>query len=302
MPSPRRKRSRSRSKEDFKYPASNIKELKALLLQFMSSEKFTCPLDSITLMRNLRMQFKTPLGRMIMKNFNINELLQELEDKKALKLESFSLGTTKCMMITSMNKDTILQLTRETSKDRPKKFPPTPVEQEKISWVPSSKTITFDHQLRSYKPEPMAFKIKGTVKDLNTADCILLNMVENKNSYAFLTDLNPEDWQNEVVVVIRDTCILKYLELIERWGLKKLGIIDVYRIRKQYMRKSLWTNFSCEFLLVAGKDVQVTLPGLIEYECEQELYKEIVRVFACSRPVEVFSKVGKDNWILVENL
>ena len=123
MPSPRRKRSRSKSKEEFKYPANTNKELKALLLQFMHSEKFNCPLDSLTLMRNLRTQYKTPLGRMMMKNFHINELIQELEDKKAFKLEPFSLGTSKCFMIMSISKDVIHQLSRETSKDRPKKFP-----------------------------------------------------------------------------------------------------------------------------------------------------------------------------------
>ena len=123
MPSPRRKRSRSRSKDDFKYPANSSKELKALLLQYMHSEKFACPLDSITLMKNLRMQFKSPAGRMMMKSYNVNDLLQELEDKKALKLEPFSLGTSKCLMIMSISRDVIQQLSRETSKDRPKKFP-----------------------------------------------------------------------------------------------------------------------------------------------------------------------------------
>ncbi|CAG9312982.1 unnamed protein product [Blepharisma stoltei] len=140
MPSPKRKRSRSREKEDskdFKYTAATPKELKALLLQYMVTDKFSTPIDSQSLMRNLRMLFRSTSGRMMMRGFDLCEILKDLEEKRAIKLEPFDIGTKTCQMILTVNKDILQQLGRETSKDRPKKGASSSIayRNDKVSWL-----------------------------------------------------------------------------------------------------------------------------------------------------------------------
>lgn len=289
MPSPRRgKRSRSRSKDEFKYPASSSKELKALLLQYMHTDKFTVPIDSLSLMKNLRLQFKSPAGRMMMKNFNINDLLQELEDKKAIKLQKLALGPNKVFwMIVSVYKDVVVNLCRETSKDRPKKVPAAVSDGlEKFPWINSAKTVTFEG-IRSNKPERFDnFRVTGTVKDLKTADLVLINMKEFKY-FSLLNEIKLDDWQKEGILLIRDTKVAAMDEIIKKIGYKVLGIVEIVKFKKSYWRKNLWNTFTCEELLVAYKGVECKLPEVIEYETEQEFYKEISKFITGKRSVEI---------------
>lgn len=302
MPSPRRKRSRSKSKEDFKYPANNSKELKALLLQYMNNEKFSCPFDSITLMKNLRMQFKSPLGRIMMKSFSINDLLQELEDKKALKLEPFSLGTSKCFMITAVHREIIQQLSRETSKDRPKKFPNQIIDyNEKFPWL-TVKTFANEHYHKPYKPDPLIFSMKGNSKDLKSSDLILVNLMENSVALSQFMQIKEDDLHDEGVIIIRDNFTTEYHETLKKLGYSVVGKISVIKTKKHYTKRYLWGSFTSEELLVGSKKVEVKLPEVIEADSDHELYKEISRCFSGSHPVELFGKNGKDNWILIETI
>ena len=303
MPSPRRKRSRSRSKDEFKYPANSSKELKALLLQYMHTEKFNCPLDSITLMRNLRMQFKNPSGRTMMKSYNINDLLVELEDKKAVKLESFSLGANKCYMIMSYSREIVQQLSRETYKDRPKKFPTMITDiNEKFPWYTPCKSIPNDYLYKGYKSDATTFCIKGTIKDIRNSDLILLNLIENKQSGAKIFDTKGDEWQSQGILIFRDVNTEQYTSLLEKWGYCIVGTINVFKVRKSFMKRNLWTSISNEQLLIGSKQTNVEIPELIESETEQDLYRDILKTFNSVKPVEVFSKLGKDNWVIVETL
>lgn len=303
MPSPRRKRSRSRNKDDFKYPANSSKELKALLLQYLQTEKFTCPLDSITLMRNLRMQFKNPSGRMMMKSYNINDMLVELEDKKALKLEPFSLGTSKCLMVISYSKEIIQQLSRESSKDRPTKPPAVITDlNEKFPWITPNKSISNDLHYKSYKAECTSFCIKGTIKDIKSSDLILVNLLENGKNALQFAEAKGEEFQSEGALLIRDVDGSVWGETLEKWGYRVVGTIRVFKIKKSYMKRNLWMGVGNEEIIVGAKGVELALPEVIECESDQDLCKDILKVFKCLRPVEVFSKIGKDNWVIVESL
>lgn len=288
MPSPRRKRSRSRSKDDFKYPASSSKELKALLLQFMHTDKFTVPIDSLSLMKNLRLQFKSSSGKMMMKNFNITDLLQELEDKKAIKLQKLSLGSNKAFwIIVSVAKEIVLNLCRETSKDRPKKLPAAVSDGlEKFPWTNPVKSVSFEG-IRSNKPEQTDnFRVTGTVKDLKTADLVLINMKEFKY-FAPLNEIRLDDWQKEGILLIRDTKVSGMDEIVKKIGYKVLGIVEIVKFRKSYWRKNLWNTFTSEELMVAARGTECKLPEVLEFETEQELYKEISKFFNGKRPVEI---------------
>lgn len=121
MRSPRRKRSRSRHSEDFKYPPSNSKEFKAIVLLYLATEKLPLPSDALSLLRSLRMLQRGSSARMFMKGIRIEPLLKELQDRGALKLQPISIGTVDTYLIMDISKEFISQLSRETSKDRPKK-------------------------------------------------------------------------------------------------------------------------------------------------------------------------------------
>ena len=293
MPSPRRKRSRSRSKEDFKYPASSSKELYALLLQFMHSDKFSTPIDSLSLMKTMRQQFKSLSGKMMMKDFQINNLLQELEDKALIKLDKLSLGGSKSfIIIKSIQKEKILNLCRETSKDRPKKSPAAVADNlERFPWMPAVKSISFEGN-RSMKPENVGnFRVKGTGKDLKAADLVLVNFKEFKFLH-LLHEIKLEDWQKEGILVIRDTKVAGLEEFVKKIGYKVLGIVPVIRFKKSYWRKNLWSTFCYEEILVASRGVELQLPGAIEFEIDQDLYKELTKAFASHRGVEIVFSEG----------
>ena len=50
-----RKRSRSKTRSDeYRYPPSTLKELRAVIFQFMCSEKFDCPIECDTILLKLR--------------------------------------------------------------------------------------------------------------------------------------------------------------------------------------------------------------------------------------------------------
>ena len=104
----RKARSRSRSVDKYPFPPSNQKELRAVLLQFMSSETFRCPIDSLSLFRQLRILHKhVEGGRMFMRDFNIEPLLLDLSDREALVLEEFKLGSRQAQLVLSINRDKI---------------------------------------------------------------------------------------------------------------------------------------------------------------------------------------------------
>jgi Na+/H+-dicarboxylate symporters len=73
-------------------------------------------------------------------------------------------------------------------------------------------------------------------------------------------------------------------------------------VKKNFAKKNFWTFFSKEELLVGSKSSDAKIPLLIDCENDHELYKEISKIFSCSRPLEIFSKIGKDNWILVDSI
>jgi hypothetical protein len=121
MRSPRRKRSRSRHSEDFKYPPSNSKEFKAVVLMYLATEKLALPSDALSMLRSIRMLQRGSSARMFMKGVRIEPLLRDLQDRGALKLQPISIGMRDTYLIMDISKDFISQLSRETSKDRPKK-------------------------------------------------------------------------------------------------------------------------------------------------------------------------------------
>jgi len=86
----------------------------------MSSDRFVCPVDSLSLFRQLRILHKhVDGGRMFMRDFNIDTLLLELSERDAIGVEEFKLGNRTAQLILNINRDKIQQLARETSKDRP---------------------------------------------------------------------------------------------------------------------------------------------------------------------------------------
>jgi hypothetical protein len=247
------------------------------------------------------MQFKNPMGRMMMKNFNINDLLQELEDKKALKLEPFSLGTNKCLMIMSISKDVVQQLSRETSKDRPKKFPTLIGDfNEKFPWGSFNKSSSSDYHYKIFKPEVNPIPRKGSSKDIKNSDFIVLNFAENKISQAQIDEIKASDWQTEGVLAIRDVFLGTHKELLEKWGYKLLGQIEIFKLEKTYTKKNLWVSFNKEKLIIGSKSVELEVPSVLEYETDNELYKNLSKIFSASSPLEIFSKSGKENWNVLE--
>lgn len=121
MKSPKRNRSRSRSREEFKYPPYKSQELESLIVYYLNSAKLSLPMDINSIIRGLRMNMKTVHGRMMMRWFPIEEIFLELARKDALKLEDFYIGSRKTYMLTSVSRETLIKLDKELTKNRPKK-------------------------------------------------------------------------------------------------------------------------------------------------------------------------------------
>jgi hypothetical protein len=250
-------------------------------------------------MKNLRQQFKTLTGKMMMKDFNISKLLVDLEDRGCIETQKLSLGSKSFLMIKRVNNDKILALCRETSKERPKK-PPSAVcdSLDHFPWANSVGNITFEGN-RSSKVEPLVnFRVKGTLKDLKNADLVLVNMKEFK-FLQVLAEIKAEDWQKEGVLVFRDSKVAVFEEFVKKLGYRVAGIVGVVKFRKSYWRKNLWNVFSHEEILVACKGCEVNLPEAIEYEIEQDVYKELSKAFSSNRAVEVVRSSSGIEFLLI---
>jgi hypothetical protein len=88
---------------------------------YLATEKLALPSDALSMLRSIRMLQRGSSARMFMKGVRIEPLLRDLQDRGALKLQPISIGMRDTYLIMDISKDFISQLSRETSKDRPKK-------------------------------------------------------------------------------------------------------------------------------------------------------------------------------------
>ncbi|KAL4453444.1 hypothetical protein ABPG74_017651 [Tetrahymena malaccensis] len=114
-----------KQKYDFlEFPPSSQHEFRAILLDYFLSDLFDYPMHSAELFENFIEAFSDIKdSSSFIKKLELIPLLQELNDKKAIKLETCAVGTKLFDFIVDINKDKIKQLSREFSKDRPKIMP-----------------------------------------------------------------------------------------------------------------------------------------------------------------------------------
>eukprot|EP01017_Pseudomicrothorax_dubius_P047226 TRINITY_DN8448_c0_g1_i2.p1 TRINITY_DN8448_c0_g1~~TRINITY_DN8448_c0_g1_i2.p1 ORF type:complete len:562 (+),score=122.70 TRINITY_DN8448_c0_g1_i2:40-1725(+) len=109
-----------------KFPPSNERELQATLLSYMCSPRFNYPIDTHNLFLELRHEFKAiPNALKHMKNLEIRRVIEDLEEKNALKTTMGSLGVKMIKFIMDVNMDKLRQLNREHFKDLPTTMPVT---------------------------------------------------------------------------------------------------------------------------------------------------------------------------------
>jgi len=304
MPSPKRKRSRSREREEYKYPPRTQTEFRAVVLQYLANEKVSLPLFSLSLLKNLRTQYKHSLGKMI--DFDLNQVLQELSQKQALKLQPLQVASKQCFSLVSISRESIASIHKEASRDKPRKYPK---EIPNLKLAPWSKELP-QEELKVPLPQPLELSGGEYLKEnpwhysFQSLDpgLVVLDLSRKElpceiQSEEDLDTLPAQEWQSSGFLVAR--CAYRQPEAIEKclenWG---YTVMKFNWIRKESVGLEIEVR-NKETLVVGSKSKElIEVPD--KFGDESQMYEFLVRNFQAEKRVEVFGRKHRTGWIVLD--